>query len=161
MTTIDLTPLYRSTIGFDRFGSLLNSALRNDQGSAGYPPYNIEVTDEDRYAVTLAVAGFDRDELDIQVENGVLTVRGSKDGESDNRQFLYQGIATRNFERKFSLADHVEVRGAIMKNGLLSINLVKEMPEEMKPRSIPIEHEQEAIEQEAEASDGAGTIKAA
>lgn len=161
MNTIDLTPLYRSTIGFDRFGSLLNSAMSNDQGSAGYPPYNIEVTDEDRYAVTLAVAGFERDELDIQVENGVLTVRGSKGGDLGDRQFLYQGIATRNFERKFSLADHVEVRGATIKNGLLSIDLVKETPEEMKPRSVPIEHEQDALEHEAKASDGGGRIEAA
>lgn len=147
MNTIDLTPLYRSTIGFDRFGSLLDSVLRNDQPSAGYPPYNIEVTDENRYAVTLAVAGFERSELDIQVERGVLTVRGRKTEDSDDRQYLYQGIATRTFERKFSLADHVEVRGANLSNGLLTIKLVKEVPEAMKPKSIDIDvDDQQALE---------------
>ncbi|MCH8552009.1 MAG: Hsp20 family protein [Natronospirillum sp.] len=150
MNTIDLTPLYRSSIGFDRFGSLLDSVMRNDQASAGYPPYNIEVTDENRYAVTLAVAGFDRSELDIEVERGVLTVRGRKATDSDERQFLYQGIATRAFERKFSLADHVEVRGANLSNGLLTINLVKEIPEAMKPRSIDIDVNQEALEHQPE-----------
>src|SRR5690606_16432989 len=112
MNTIDLSPLYRSTIGFDRLGALLDTALRADQGSAGYPPYNIEVSGENRYGITLAVAGFEESELDIQVERGVLTVRGKKADESKERRYLHQGIATRAFERKFSLADHVEVTGA-------------------------------------------------
>ncbi len=155
MNTIDLTPLYRSSVGFDRFGSLLNSALRNDQASAGYPPYNIEVTDENRYAVTLAVAGFDRSELDIQVDKGVLTVSGRKESDQEQREFLYQGIATRAFERKFSLADHVEVRGARLVNGLLTIDLVREIPEEMKPKSIAIDVESEALEHQAEPSKAA------
>lgn len=147
MTTIDLTPLYRNTIGFDRFGSLLNSAMRGEQSSGGYPPYNIEVSDETHYAVTIAVAGFERNELDIQVERGVLTVRGRKAEDHDsNRQYLYQGIATRAFERKFSLADHVEVTGASLRNGLLTISLAQEIPEEMKPKSIAIDMEQDALE---------------
>lgn len=139
MNSIDLSPLYRSSVGFDRMASLLDSALRTEQSSAGYPPYNIEAIDDNRYAITLAVAGFDREELDIQVERGVLTVRGKKaeDGQ-DERHYLYQGIATRTFERKFSLADHVEVIEADLTNGLLTISLVKEIPEAMKPKTIDI-----------------------
>lgn len=154
MTTIDLSPLYRNTIGFDRFGSLLNSAMRGEQSSGGYPPYNIEVSDENHYAVTIAVAGFERNELDIQVERGVLTVRGRKAEDTENRQFLYQGIATRAFERKFSLADHVEVKGASLRNGLLTISLAQEIPEEMKPKSISIDQEQDALEHEGNATKG-------
>jgi len=150
MTTIDLSPLYRNTIGFDRFGSLLNSAMRGEQSSGGYPPYNIEVSDENHYAVTIAVAGFERNELDIQVERGVLTVRGRKADDTENRQFLYQGIATRAFERKFSLADHVEVKGAALRNGLLTISLAQEIPEEMKPKSIAIDQEQDVLEHQKE-----------
>lgn len=138
MTTIDLSPLYRSSIGFDRMGSLLDSALRSQKSSVGYPPYDIESTGENRYAITLAVAGFADSELDIQVENGVLLVRGKKGEEGEDRTYLYRGIANRTFERKFNLADHIEVVGADLKNGLLTINLVKEVPEAMKPRSISI-----------------------
>jgi molecular chaperone IbpA len=137
MNTIDLTPLYRSTIGFDRLGALLDTALRTDQ--SGYPPYNIEVTGENRYGITLAVAGFEQDELDIQVERGLLVVRGKKtDDSKDEHMYLHQGIATRNFERKFSLADHVEVTGAQLNNGLLAISLLKQIPEAMKPKTIAI-----------------------
>lgn len=136
MATIDLTPLYRSTIGFDRMASLLDSALRTDT-SAGYPPYNIEVIEENRYRIALAVAGFEESELAIEVERGVLTVSGGKQ-EEGGRQFLHKGIAFRNFERKFNLADHVEVQGASLKNGLLNIELVKVVPEQMKPRRVPI-----------------------
>lgn len=141
MTTLDLTPLYRSTIGFDRMASLIDSAMRGEPSTSGYPPYNIEVTGENQYGITLAVAGFDEDELDIQVENGVLSVRGKKANSEDDREYryLHQGIAFRSFERKFNLADHVEVRGAQLKNGLLNISLVKEVPEAMKPKTIPIE----------------------
>lgn len=138
MNTIDLSPLYRSTIGFDRLGALLDTALRADQSSAGYPPYNIEAVGENRYAITLAVAGFEENELDIQVERGVLTVRGKKSDEGKERKYLHQGIATRAFERKFSLADHVEVTGAQLTNGLLNISLVREIPEAMKPKTIAI-----------------------
>lgn len=138
MTTIDLTPLYRSSIGFDRMGSLLDSALRSDKSAAGYPPYDIEVRGENQYAITLAVAGFEQDELDIQVEKGVLRVHGKKADDSSERSYLYQGIANRTFERKFNLADHIEVSGADLNNGLLTISLVKEVPEAMKPKSIAI-----------------------
>lgn len=150
MNTIDLTPLYRSTIGFDRLGALLDTALRADQ-SSGYPPYNIEVTGENRYGITLAVAGFEQDELDIQVERNMLIVRGKKSEQSkEERKYLHQGIATRNFERKFSLADHVEVTGAQLNNGLLTISLVKEIPEAMKPKSIAITTSGNLIQHKAE-----------
>ena len=138
MTTIDLSPLYRSSIGFDRMASLLDSALRSEKTTGGYPPYDIEVRGDNQYAITLAVAGFEQSELDIQVEKGVLTVRGKKDEDKSARNYLYQGIANRAFERKFNLADHVEVSDADMNNGLLTVNLVKEIPEAMKPKSIAI-----------------------
>lgn len=138
MTRIDLSPLYRSSIGFDRMGSLLDSALRSEKTTVGYPPYDIEVRGDNQYAVTLAVAGFELSELDIQVEKGVLTVRGKKDEDKSVRNYLYQGIANRAFERKFNLADHVEVSDADLNNGLLTVNLVKEIPEAMKPKSIAI-----------------------
>lgn len=137
MSTIDLTPLYRSTVGFDRLGPMLETALRNDH-AATYPPYDIEVIDENRYAITIAVAGFERSELDIQVEKGVLTLRGKKDAVTSDRRYLHQGIARRAFERKFNLADHVEVTNASLQNGLLMISLVREIPEAMKPKTIPI-----------------------
>lgn len=137
MKTIDLTPLYRSTVGYDRLAGLLDNALRTDSVSNGYPPYNIEVTGEDRYGITLAVAGFAEEDLDINVENGVLTVRGRKQDEAE-RKFLHQGIANRAFERKFNLAEYVEVVDAALANGLLTISLRKELPEAMKPRSIAI-----------------------
>ncbi len=138
MTTIDLSPLYRSSIGFDRMASLLDSALRSEKTTGGYPPYDIEVRGDNQYAITLAVAGFELSELDIQVEKGVLTVRGKKDEDKSARSYLYQGIANRAFERKFNLADHVEVSDADLSNGLLTVNLVKEIPEAMKPKSIAI-----------------------
>jgi molecular chaperone IbpA len=146
MTTIDFTPLYRSSVGFDRLASLLDSAMRSDQPTAGYPPYDIEVLEEDRYAITLAVAGFDRSELDIQVERGVLSVRGRKQAREEQRNYLYQGIANRAFERKFNLADYVEVTGAEFTNGLLTISLRKVIPEAMKPRTIEIGESSAAIE---------------
>lgn len=137
MNRIDLTPLYRSSVGYDRFGSLLDAAFQTEKTSAGYPPYNIEVVEEDKYAITIAVAGFKQDELDIQVEDGVLAIRGKKES-SVEKEFLHQGIATRSFERKFNLADHIEVTNADLQDGLLSISLVKEIPEAMKPKSISI-----------------------
>jgi molecular chaperone IbpA len=146
MTRIDLTPLYRSSIGFDRMGSLLDTALRSEKTSGGYPPYDIEVRGDDQYAITLAVAGFEQGELDIQVEKGVLTVLGKKAEDDSERNYLYQGIANRAFERKFNLADHVEVSGADMHNGLLTINLVKEIPEAMKPKTIAINQADNVLE---------------
>ncbi len=141
MTTIDLTPLYRNTVGFDRLASLLDNAFRTEQTGSGYPPYDIEALDENRYAISLAMAGFKQDELDIQVERGVLTVRGKKAEDKSKHRYLYQGIATRSFERKFNLADHVEITGAKLDNGLLTIELKHELPEGMKPRRIEINTE--------------------
>lgn len=139
MATIDLTPLYRSSIGFDRMARLLDSAMRSDNNSAGgYPPYNIEVVGENRYAITLAVAGFDDNELEIEVESGVLKVQGKKAEDNEQREYLHKGIAFRGFERKFNLADHVEVTGAALKNGLLTIGLEKVVPDAMKPKKIEI-----------------------
>ncbi len=156
MTNIDLSPLYRSSVGFDRMGSLLDSALRSQKETVGYPPYDIEATGEDRYAITLAVAGFEENELDIQVEKGVLRVRGSKQVEdSEEKTYLYRGIANRTFERKFNLADFIEVDGAELKNGLLTIKLVKEVPEAMKPRSISINQQGATLEHKKKADKAA------
>ncbi|MFQ3324628.1 MAG: molecular chaperone IbpA [Pseudomonadales bacterium] len=138
MNRIDLSPLYRSSVGFDRFGSLLDTAMRNESSTGGYPPYNIEVVGENEYSVTLALAGFDESDLNIQVEKGVLTIRGEQAGMEDSGEYLYKGIANRTFERKFNLADHVEVKGAALDKGLLVISLVKEVPEALKPRNIVI-----------------------
>lgn len=156
MNRIDLTPLYRSSVGFDRLASLLDSTLRGEQTSSGYPPYDIEVLDENQYAITIAVAGFEQDELDIQTEKGVLTVRGRKADSDKERNFLHQGIAYRAFERKFNLADYVEVTEANLSNGLLTINLAKEIPEAMKPKKISIgQAESKTIEHQSEKSEQA------
>ena len=149
MSAIDLTPLYRNSIGFDRLASLIDNAFNAETVSNGYPPYNIEMFEDDRYAITLAVAGFSSDELDISVEKDVLIVRGKKQGE-DQHHFLHHGIATRSFERKFNLADHVEVTAAGLKDGLLTIDLVREIPESMKPRKIEINSVSPAIEHKPE-----------
>ena len=139
MNSIDLSPLYRNSVGYDRMASLLDNALRSQKAGVGFPPYDIETTGEDRYSITLAVAGFEESELELQVENGVLTVSGKKADEAEEKSYLYRGIANRSFERKFNLADYIEVQGAELKNGLLSIQLVKEIPEAMKPRTIAIQ----------------------
>lgn len=136
---IDLTPLYANTVGFDRFGSLLDAAFNAERQGSGYPPYDIELVDENKYAITVAVAGFQDSEIDVQVEKGVLTVRGKKEDSRKDSRYLHRGIATRSFERKFNLADHVEVVNASLDNGLLTIALVKEIPEAMKPRRIPVD----------------------
>lgn len=138
MTTFDLSPLYRTAIGFDRLADMLSNASRVD--SNGYPPYNIESLGEDRYRITMAVAGFADSELDIVTERNTLTVSGAKqeNQSKDAGEFLYRGIATRSFERRFQLADHVEVDGARLENGLLHIELKRELPEQMKPRKIEI-----------------------
>jgi len=149
MTRIDLTPLYRSSVGFDRMGALLDTALRSEKTTGGYPPYDIEVRGENQYGITLAVAGFEQSELDIQVEKGVLTVRGKKAEDKSERKYLYQGIANRTFERKFNLADYIEVAGADMSNGLLTISLVKEIPEAMKPKSIAINQSGTVLEHQS------------
>jgi molecular chaperone IbpA len=138
MRTFDLTPLYRSTVGFDRLFSLLDQGL---EGAApGYPPYNIERTGENDYRVTVAVAGFSEPELSVVAKENTLTIRGEKTvkDETDGEVVLYQGIAARAFERVFQLADFVQVKGAALENGLLHVDLVREIPEAKKPRSIPI-----------------------
>lgn len=152
MNSVDLSPLYRSSIGFDRFASLIDSALTTETASNAYPPYNIEMLDQNRYTITVAVAGFTQDELDIQVEKGVLSVRGNKTS-TDERNYLYQGIANRGFERKFNLADYVEVTDADLSNGLLSISLVKEIPEAMKPKKIAINKTGRALEHQRAKAD--------
>ena len=136
--SIDLSPLYRNTIGFDRVASLLDSALRSGQSVPSYPPYDIESKGENKYAITLAVAGFSQEELELEVNEGVLSIRGKKSQSNDARNFLHQGIANRAFERKFNLAEYIEVAGADLNNGLLTVSLVKEVPEAMKPRTIEI-----------------------
>ena len=139
MRTFDLNPLYRSTVGFDHLFGLLDS-LAGDTRSETYPPYNIERTGENAYRITMAVAGFGSDDLSIEAKENVLTVKGEKKTETDGdgKEVLYRGIASRAFERRFQLADYVEVKGADLVNGLLHVDLVREIPEAMKPRSIAI-----------------------
>lgn len=146
MTTYDLSPLYRTAIGFDRLADMLTNASRVDGN--GYPPYNIESRGEDRYRISMAVAGFSESDLDIVTEQNTLTVSGSKPEteEEDNREYLYRGIATRSFERRFQLADHVRVESAKLENGLLHIELKRELPEQMKPRRIEISGGRESLE---------------
>ncbi|MFO7603874.1 MAG: Hsp20 family protein [Gammaproteobacteria bacterium] len=146
MTTIDLSPLYSNTVGFERLAALLDNAFRAERNSSTYPPYDIEALDDNCYAIALAVAGFNHDELDIEVEPGLLTVRGRKAAENSERKFLYQGIANRAFERKFNLADHVEITGARLDNGMLTIKLRHELPEAMKPKRIEIQSETAVLE---------------
>ena len=137
MNTFDFTPLFRSAIGFDRLTNALENAYRSDN-NAGYPPYNIELLEENHYRISLAVAGFKDDELDIEIKNGRLTVSGAQKENSEGKQYLHHGIANRNFERTYQLADYVSVKDAELKDGLLHIDLVREIPEAMKPRKIAI-----------------------
>ena len=137
MRTIDLSPLYRSLVGFDRLAAQLDAAANNEAAS-GYPPYNIERTDENSYRIEIAVAGFKSDELGIEVKENLLTVTGRKPANDEAKQYLHRGLAARNFERKFQLADYVIVKGADLVNGLLSIELARELPEALKPRRIEI-----------------------
>lgn len=137
MNTFDFSPLFRSGIGFDRLTNALENAYRTDNNS-GYPPYNIELLEEDNYRISLAVAGFKENELDIEVKNGHLTVSGSQKDNPNERKFLHHGIANRSFERTYQLADFVQVKGAQLKDGLLHIDLLREIPEAMKPRKISI-----------------------
>ena len=138
MRNFDFAPLYRSTIGFDHLTSLLDSVTQREQSQPSYPPYNIELLSKDKYRITMAIAGFVDDELQIQSEQRTLTVRGKKADDGKERNFLHQGIAGRDFERVFQLADHVKVTGASLENGLLNIDLERELPEAMKPRQIAI-----------------------
>ena len=140
MRNFDLSPLYRSTVGFDRLFGMLDS-LGNFEGAAPtYPPYNIERTGDDAYRISMAVAGFSDEDISIEAHRNVLTVKGEKNenAEQDGGEVLYRGIASRAFERRFQLADFVEVQGAELRNGLLHIDLKRNIPEEMKPRKIEI-----------------------
>jgi len=138
MTTFDFSPLYRTSVGFDRLASLMSSATRQDQGNS-YPPYNIRTTSEDHYQITMAVAGFAEADLDITSEHNRLVITGNRADEPEAKgEYLHRGIATRSFERRFNLADHVKVVAASLENGLLHIDLERELPEAMKPRTIKI-----------------------
>ena len=136
MRTIDFSPLYRSVVGFDRLADLLESATT--EAATGYPPYNIERTDENAYRIEIAVAGFRPEELNVEVKENLLTVQGRKAANEDDRRFLHRGLAERNFERRFQLADYVVVTDANLADGLLSISLKRELPEALKPRRIEI-----------------------
>ena len=139
MNTFDLSPLFRSTIGFDRLNRLLESAARVDDAAPSYPPYNIEAVDEDSYRIVMAVAGFGEDDLSVTVEQDRLTVAGKLDDTKDEGvRHLHRGIAERGFERRFQLADHMKVTAAALVNGLLHIDLVREVPEALKPRTVAI-----------------------
>lgn len=144
MTSFDFTPLFRTAIGFDRLADALETANRVETG--GYPPYNIELTGEDQYRISLAVAGFSADELDIEVKQNRLTVTGKKADDATDRQYLHRGIATRGFQRSYQLADYVRVDSADLKDGLLHVDLVREVPEAMKPRRIEIRGNDKLIE---------------
>lgn len=138
MRTVDFSPLYRSIVGFDRLADLMDSATKVE--SQGYPPYNIQHLDEDEYLIELAVAGFGEEDLTVEVQGNVLTISGriAEKTETDTRRFIHRGIAERAFERRFHLADHVEVSGADLKNGMLSVNLLRQIPDAAKPRNIEI-----------------------
>ncbi len=141
MRNLDLSPLYRSTVGFDRIANLLDQVMAGDRSGPSYPPYNIEKTAENAYRITLAVAGFSEDDISIEAREGVLVVKAEKkaeEDEKDERVFLHRGIAERGFERRFQLADHVRAEGATLENGLLHVDLVREVPEALKPRRIEI-----------------------
>ncbi|MEX0915807.1 MAG: Hsp20 family protein, partial [Wenzhouxiangellaceae bacterium] len=163
MNTNDLSQLYRTEIGFDRLADMLSSASRVDGN--GFPPYNIEARGEDQYRISMAVAGFSDDDLEIVTEQNTLTVSGGKaaeDREDENRnEFLYRGIANRSFERRFQLADHVRVESAKLENGLLHIDLKRELPEQMKPRRIEIGGGRSTLESEGSTRIGEKASKAA
>ena len=140
MRNFDLSPLYRSTVGFDRLAGMLDQIMAGDAPSSSYPPYNIEKTGDDSYRITVAVAGFGEDDLNIEVKDAQLTVTAKKrDTEGEAKPvYLHRGIAERGFERRFQLAEHVRVSGAELVNGLLHVDLVREVPEALKPRTISI-----------------------
>lgn len=136
-TSYDFSPLYRTAIGFDRLAQMFDNAQRAD-AQPSYPPYNIELVSEDKYRISMAVAGFSRAEIEIETENDSLKITGRKQKEDTQGNFLHRGIAARDFEQRFQLANHIKVTGAQMENGLLNIDLVREVPEALKPRKIDI-----------------------
>ncbi|MBC2834183.1 Hsp20 family protein [Paragemmobacter straminiformis] len=138
MRNLDFAPLYRATVGFDRIADLMDRALTADVAQPTYPPYNIEKTADDGYRISIAVAGFTPEELNVEVKDGTLLVAARKSDEAESKTYLHRGIATRAFERRFALADHVRVTGATHEHGMLHIDLVRETPEALKPRRIEI-----------------------
>ena len=139
MRPIDVSPLLRATVGFDRMMNLLDAASRIDESAPSYPPYNIEKTGDDSYRIVMAVAGFGEEDLDVTVKENSLVISGKKEKAADEgAKFLHRGIATRSFERRFDLADHIRVTGAGLENGLLHVDLVREVPEAKKPKTIKI-----------------------
>lgn len=138
MQTLDFAPLYRATVGFDRIADLMDRVLSTEVAQPTYPPYNIEKTAEDAYRISIAVAGFAPDDLSVEVKEGALLVAAKRSTDAAQKTYLHRGIATRAFERRFALADHVRVTGATHENGMLNIDLVRETPEALKPRRIEI-----------------------
>jgi molecular chaperone IbpA len=138
MRNFDLAPLYRATVGFDQIADMLDRVMTNDVGQSTYPPYNIEKTADDAYRISVAVAGFGEEDLSVEVKEGQLVVSARKSEDDSDKTYLHRGIATRAFERKFQLADHVRVTGATHADGMLHIDLVREVPEALKPRRIEI-----------------------
>lgn len=144
MRRFDMTPLYRATVGFDQIADLMDRALASDVGQNSYPPYNIEKLEDDGWRISIAVAGFSENDLAIEVKDRSLVITGRKSDDTADRKFLHRGIATRAFERRFHLADHVRVTGASNVDGMLNIELVREVPEALKPRRIEISKAPEA-----------------
>jgi molecular chaperone IbpA len=138
MRAYDFSPLFRSTVGFDRMQRMIESALRADESNASYPPYNIEVSGEEAYRITMAVAGFGEDDLNITVKENTLYISGTSRKDDEGTVYLHRGIAGRSFERRFHLAEHIQVAGAKLENGILHVDLVREVPEALKPRKIEI-----------------------
>ena len=138
MRTYDFSPLHRSTVGFDRLTNIMDNVMSSDSNQSGYPPYNIEKLDDDSYRITIAVAGFTEDELNIEARDGQLVISGKKPTEEKEVKYLHRGIATRAFEKRFQMADHVHATSATTENGLLHVDLVREVPEALKPRKIEI-----------------------
>ena len=149
MRTLDFAPLYRATVGFDRIADMMDRVMETEVSAPTYPPYNIEKIDENAYRISVAVAGFTESELNVEVKDGFLVVSARKAEDDKARTFLHRGIATRAFERRFQLADHVRATGASHVDGMLHIDLVREVPEALKPRRIEITNGKQAIEAEA------------
>ena len=141
MRTYDLSPLFRTSVGFDRMSRLMDGALQLDERARSYPPYNIAKTDESAYRITLAVAGFSEEELTVEIHENRLKVSGRSEAVEEEVEYLHRGIASRSFERTFQLADHIVVVGARVENGLLHVELARELPEAMKPRVVPIQRD--------------------
>ncbi len=160
MRTVDFSPLYRSTVGFDRLFNLLDASARVEHLN-NWPPYNIEKAGEDQYRITMAVAGFTPDELTLTAQANALVVTGQKAGSEEGAQYLHRGIATRAFKQSFDLADHVKVTGASLENGLLTVELKREVPEALKPRRIAISGDQAAVGQDNARAQLEGDAKAA